>query len=97
MVGLTAEQIIERIANANGAEPEVMRRKIEQALQNIIADTTQPHCYMLADLFPGGKPTTEELVVALEYDLYNAMMPTFPGWEWDGDGYRNTKSTGKHK
>ena len=95
MAGSTAEQIIERIANANGAEPEVMRQQIEQALQKIIADTTQPHSLMLADLFPGGKPTVDELVVALEYELYDAMMPIFPGWEWDGKGYRNIRLLGK--
>ena len=91
MAGLTAEQIIERIANANGVEPEVMRQQIEKALQNIIDDTTQPHSFMLTDLFHGGKPTVDELVVALEYELYGSMMPVFPGWEWDGEGYRNTK------
>ncbi|MBQ9842970.1 MAG: hypothetical protein IJO31_02355 [Oscillospiraceae bacterium] len=91
MAGLTAEQIIERIANANGVEPEVMRQQIEKALQNIIDDTTQPHSIMLTDLFHGGKPTVDELVVALEYELYDSMMPVFPGWEWDGEGYQNTK------
>ncbi len=91
MVGSTADQIIERIANANGIEPEVMRQQIEQALQNIIADTTQPHSFMLANLFPDGKMTVDELVVALEYELYNAMMPIFSGWEWDGEGYRNIR------
>lgn len=40
MTGLTADQIIERIADANDVEPTVMRQQIEQALQNIIADTT---------------------------------------------------------
>lgn len=89
MAGLTADQIIERIANANGVEPTVMRQQIEQVLQNIIADTTQPHSFMLTDLFPGGKPTVDELVVSLEYELYNAMMPMLPGWELDGAGYRN--------
>lgn len=79
MAGLTADQIIERIANANGVEPPVMRQQIEKALQNIIADTSQPHSFMLIDLFPGGKPTVDELVVALEYELYNTMMPRFPG------------------
>lgn len=87
MAGLTADQIIERIANANGVEPAVMRQQIEQTLKNIIADTTQPHSIMLADLFPNGKPTVDELVTALEYELYDAMMPSFPGWEWDGEGY----------
>lgn len=97
MAGLTAGQIIERIANANGVEPEMMRQKIERALQNIIDDTTQPHSFMLADLFPGGQPTVEELVVKLEDELYNAMMPKYPGWEWDGEGYRNTLVMGKKK
>ena len=91
MTGLTADQIIERIANANGVEPTVMRQQIEQALQNIIADTTQPHSFMLTDLFPGGNPTVDELVVALEYELYDVMMPRFPGWEWNGEGYWNTR------
>ncbi|MBQ6852163.1 MAG: hypothetical protein IJO04_03955 [Oscillospiraceae bacterium] len=89
MAGSTAEQIIERIAHANGIEPAVMRQQIEQVLQNIIADTTQPHAFMLADLFPGSNPTVDKLVVELEYELYAAMMPTLPGWEWDGEGYRN--------
>lgn len=88
MAELTADQIIERIANANGSEPAALRQKIELALQNIIADLAQPHCSMLADLFPGGKPSVDEFVVALEYELYDAMMPTYPGWEWDGVGYR---------
>ena len=91
----TADQIIERIATANGVEPAVMQRQIELALQNIIADTTQPHSFMLADLFPGGRPTVDELVVALEYELYDAMMPIFSGWEWDGEGYRNISLLGK--
>lgn len=95
MTGLTADQIIERIANANGIEPEAMRQQIEQTLQKIISDTAQPHSFMLADLFPGGTPTVDELVVALESELYNNMMPTFPGWEWDGDGYRNIDLLGK--
>lgn len=89
MAGLSADQIIERIANANGIDPTVMRRKIEKALQNIIADTTQPHSDMLKELFPDRKPTVDELVIALEYELYHAMMPKIPGWEWDGEGYRN--------
>lgn len=96
MAGLTAEQIIERIANANGVEPAVMRQQIEHALQNIIVDTTQPHSFMLADLFPGGKPTVDELVAALEYELYEAMMPILPGWEWDGEGYRNISLLGRN-
>ena len=95
MAGLTADQIIERIANANGVEPAVMRQRIERALQSILVDTNQPHCFMLADRFSGGQPTVDELVVALEYELYNAMMPVFPGWEWDGVGYRNIRLLGK--
>ena len=98
MAGSTAEQIIERIANANGTDPAVMRQQIEQALQNIIADTTQPHYFMLADLFGGDRPTVDQLVVALEFELYDAMMPKLPGWEWDRNGYRNIKiqrKTGK--
>jgi len=95
MAGLTADQIIERIANANGIEPAVMRQQLEQALVNIIADPTQPHCFMLTDLFPGGNPTVDEFVVALEYELYDAMMPQFPGWQWDGEGYRNIRLFGK--
>lgn len=89
MTKLTADQIIERIANANGAEPEVIRQQIEQALQNIIADTARLHSYMLADLFPNGKPTVEDLVVMLEHELYATLMPDLPGWKWDGEGYRN--------
>ncbi len=91
MAGFTADQIIERIANANGVNPAVMRQQIELALRNINADTNQPHSFMLAELFPDGKPTVDELVVALEYELYDAMMPVFPGWEWDGEGYRNIR------
>ena len=95
MAGLTADQIVERIANANGVESAVMRQQIEQALQNIIADTSQPHSFMLTVLFSGVKPTVDELVVALEYELYDAMLPIFPGWEWDGEGYRSIGSLGK--
>ena len=75
MAKLTADQIIERIANANGIAPAVMRQQIAQTLQNVIADTTQPHSFMLADLFPGGKPTVDEFVIALEHELYSAMIP----------------------
>ena len=95
MAGLTADQIIERIANANGVDPAIMRQHIEQALQNIISDTTQPHAFMLADLFPGGNPTADELVVALEYTLYDNMMPEFPNWRWTGEGYRNISLLGE--
>lgn len=95
MTGLTADQIIERIANANGVEPAVMQQLIEQAIENIIADTNQPHAFMLANMFPDGKPSVDELVVALEQELYDAMMPKFPGWEWDGNGYRNIRLLGR--
>ena len=95
MAGLTADQIIERIANANGVEPAGMRSWIDQALRNILLDANQPHYFMLAELFPDGQPTVDELVVALEYELYDAMLPTFPGWEWDGVGYRNIRAYGK--
>lgn len=97
MAGLTADQIIERIANANGTEPTVMRQQIEQAFHHIIDDTTQPHSAILSDLFHGGTPTVDELIVALEYILYEAMMPDFPGWAWDGEGYRNTRLFEKRK
>lgn len=89
MAGSTADQIVERIANANGIEPAEMRQLIEQALQSIIADTAHAHSFMVEALFPCGKPTVDELVTALEHELYDAMMPRFPGWEWDGHGYRN--------
>ena len=89
MTESSADRIIKRIANANGVSATEMRQQIEQALQNMIADTTQPHSSMLADLFPGGKPAVDELVVALEQELYDTLIPKFPGWEWDGDGYRN--------
>lgn len=89
MAGLAAEQIIERIANANGAEPAVIRRKIEQFLLNIAADTAHPHPFLSAATLSGSKPDTDELVAALEYELYDAMMPVYPGWKWDGEGYRN--------
>ena len=97
MAGLTAEQIIESIANDNGVTPEAMRQQIELALQNIWQDKSQPHSHMLQALFPNGKPSTEELVVALEYDLYDALIPKFPGWEWDGCGYWNTSLRKKRK
>lgn len=97
MAGLTADQIIERIANANGIEPAEMRRQIKTALDNILADTTQPHSFILTVQFPGGKPTVDELVVALEYELYETMMPKFPGWAWDGEGYRRIRLPGKNQ
>lgn len=90
MSGLTADQIIERLANANGVEPSIMRQQIEQAFEAILSDTTQPHSFMLTNLLSCEKPTVEEMVVALEYALYDMMMPILPGWEWDGEGYRNT-------
>ena len=89
MAGFTADQIVERIANANGEEPTAIRHKIEKVLQKMIADTNHPCSSKLADRVCGSKPTMDELVVALEYELYDAMMPVLPGWEWDGEGYRN--------
>lgn len=70
-----AQKIIERIAKANGTTPEVMRSQIEAALEKISEDTSQPHGFMLAELFPDGKPTTDEFVVALEQELYGFLMP----------------------
>lgn len=84
-----ADQIIERIAKANGISPEIMRSQIDAALENIVRDTSQPHGFMLKDLFPNGRPTTDEFVVALEHELYDFMIPKYEGWEWDGVGYRN--------
>ena len=97
MAELKAERIIERIAHANGVEPTVMRQQMEQALENILTDPTQPHAFMLADLLPGEKPTVDALVVALEYELYDTMIPKFPDWEWDGAGYRNRSLSEKHR
>ena len=94
MEGLTADQIIERFANANGTEPAQIRQQIEQTLQNIITVTAQPDCFMMAHLFSDDKPTTDELIVALEYELYNVMMPSFPGWTWDEEGYQNNHLLG---
>ncbi|MBE6885454.1 MAG: hypothetical protein E7486_00765 [Ruminococcaceae bacterium] len=91
MAEFTANQIIERIANANGIEPEVMEQQIRQALQNIIADTTQPHSLMLTDLFPGGEPTVDEFVIALECELYDAMIPRSPRRERDGAENQNIR------
>ncbi len=88
-----AAQIIERIAKANGASPEEMRSQIDAALEHIF--TSQPHGFMLEDLFPDGRPTTDEFVVALEQELYDAMVPKYEGWEWDGAGYRNTALLGR--
>jgi len=69
-----ASQIPERIARANSMSPEIMRSQIDTALENIMRDTSQPHGFMLKDLFPNGKPTTDEFVVALEYVLYDFML-----------------------
>ena len=85
----TADQIITRIANANGMAPALMRQYIENALHEILTENIQPYSFMLEDLFPNGAPTVDAFVEALEYELYEAMMPTLPGWEWDGSGYRN--------
>ncbi len=92
-----AKQIVERIAAANGTTPEVMRSQIEAALENILADTSEPHGYMLEELFPDGMPTTDEFIVALEQELYDALMPQYRGWEWDGEGYRNIALLGGKK
>ena len=81
MTGFTADQIVQRIANANGAAPEVMRKRIEQVIERVGADTEN-----LA---------YDERIIALEHELYDGLMPGFPGWEWDGDGYRNIRLTGE--
>jgi len=39
MTGFTADQIVQRIANANGAAPEVMRKRIEPVIEQVGADT----------------------------------------------------------
>ncbi len=96
-VKLMADQIIERIAKANGTSSEVMRSQIAAALKNIVGDTSQPHGFMLKDLFPDGGPTTEEFVVALEHELYGSMVPQYEGWEWDGVGYRNIALLGRKR
>lgn len=96
MADLAADQIIERIAHANGIEPAEMRKQIEQTLQDILNDATQHHSAILSYLFPSGKPNVDEFVVALEYELYDTMMPVFPEWVWDGDGYRNIRLLGKN-
>ncbi len=84
-----ADQIIGRIASANNTSPEAMRSQIDAALEKIVGDTSQLHGLMLHDLFPDGRPATDEFVVALEQELYDSMIPKYPGWEWDGVGYRN--------
>lgn len=90
-------QIIERIANANGISPEALRLQMDAALDRIVGDTSHPHGGMLEDLFPDGRPTTDEFVVALEYALYDFMIPQYEGWEWDGAGYRNIALLGRKK
>lgn len=90
MAKLSADQIIKRIANANSTEAAVMRPQIEQVLHRIIREDARSHSFTSEGPFSDKKPTFEELVIALEYELYDAMMPEFPGWEWDGEGYRNT-------
>lgn len=92
-----ADQIIERIAKANGTSPEIMRSQIDAALEHIVRDTSQPHGSMMEDLFPDGKPTTDEFIVALEQELYDSMIPKYEGWEWDGNGYKNIGLSGKKK
>ncbi len=92
-----ASQIIERIAKANGTSPEVMRSQMDAALANILRDTSQPQKFMLEDLFPDGRPTTDEFVAALEHELYDSMMPKYEGWEFDGVGYRNIALLGRKK
>ncbi len=92
-----ADQIIERIAKANGTSPEIMRSQIDAALEHIVRDTSQPHWFMMEDLFPNGRPTTDEFVIALEQELYDSMMPEYVGWEWDGAGYRNIALFGRKK
>ena len=77
MVKKKADQIIERIAKARGVDAAVMRQQIEDSLQNIIADTTQPHSIMLRDLFPYGMPTVDEFVVLMEDSLYNTLVPDY--------------------
>ncbi len=42
---LTADQIIERIVNANGVAPDTMRSQIEIALDNICNDKTHLHAF----------------------------------------------------
>ena len=89
MTDLTADQIVERIANANETKPAIMRQKVENVIQSILTDMPQSQTALLADTFSGQKPSVDELIVALEHWLYDILMPTFPGWVWDGDGYRN--------
>ena len=88
MTELTAEQIVERIAHANGIEPAVMRQRIEQVI-------SQPHFSLCADRLSEGEHSLEERIVALEAKLYDVMVPQFIGWQWDGDGYWNIRLLGK--
>ena len=96
MSGTTADQIVERIANANCTEPSAMRQRIEQYFVDMLGDPAGPYASVVAELSPGGKPDVDALVVALEDTLYDAMIPSFPGWEWDGSGYRNIRFIGKN-
>lgn len=74
-----------------------MRSQIDEALENIVGDTSGPHRFMLENLFPDGRPTTDEFVIALEHELYDSMMPKYAGWEWDGVGYRNIALLGRSR
>ena len=97
MAGFTAEQILKRIADANGVDPADMRQQIEEALQNIAADSSQPHSYMLRDMFPNGRPTVDEFVVALELELYNNLMPKASWWDKLRIRHRKRKLYGKRR
>lgn len=90
-----ADRIIASIANANNTTPKVMQSQIDAALDRIARNTSQPQGRMLNDLFPNGRPTTDEFVVALERELYDSMIPKYEGWEWDGVGYRNIALPGR--
>jgi len=81
MAELSAEQIVERIANANGVEPHKMQRKIEASLQKMLCDPLHPYYSLVAELFPNENPSLEELIVEMQYELYEELLPTFPGWE----------------
>ena len=85
MTEFTAEQILERIANMNGVTPAEMLPKVEEALWNMILVSDRT------------KHTLEEWIVIKENDLYDVLMPVIPGWEWDGDGYRNLALWGKER
>ena len=88
MAELSAVQIVERIANANGTEPNQMRKQIEENLQNMISNPGNPYFSLVAELFPDEMPSMDELIVEMQYELYEELLPTFPGWKWDGEGYR---------